>query len=374
MPNRFLYIDDAPPDIRNATAGGLSRSGVVNVSAEEPMSWDVRINRILENSVNIDGVILDWRLTEESNRTGIGSEVGVVKYSAESLAQHLRFLATDGVLKDIPIVLCSANQGFKEHENRDSTGRDLFDVVYHKNAFVDRHEIIVQELNSLAEGYKFLQKGNDISWQAIFSNPENVEIDVRLIDNLATFLDNMVPHELVGFLLKEIIKKPGPLIDESILAARLGIDINASGDWTTLLETKINPYMRYDGLLSSGWTRWWADALIQWWKSEIHPTHPQLKAAKQRVKLLKEKTGLQNLVPAEKLKYCAETEFWTVCVATKKPLATSDGLRVLVSNVLPWQDEQFVSLYAILERINFDSYKLNPIEKDRLANLKKCFK
>ncbi|HMQ46367.1 MAG TPA: hypothetical protein PKA00_01785 [Saprospiraceae bacterium] len=374
MSNRFLYIDDAAPDIRNATASGLSSSGFLIVTAEEPLAWDTRTSRILGNIAQIEGVILDWRLTEETNRTGVGVGGTVVKYSAEALAQHLRFLATEGEIKDIPIVLCSANQGFKEYYRRDSTGHNLFDEVFEKNDFAEHHEIVVRQLNCLAEAYKILQTEQELSLESIFANPTNIEIDVRLAGNISTFLGNMVPHELIGFLQKEIIKKPGILINEDILAARLGIDKDASDEWNTLLETVINPNLKYEGLLSDGWTRWWADGLIQWWKRDIHPTHPQLRAAKQRVKLIKEKTGVQGLVPAEKLKFCAESEFWTVCVATKKPLATSEGLRVQVTNEQPWQDEQYVSLFAILERINHDSYKLNPIEKERLANLKRMLK
>lgn len=370
MPNRFLYIDDAVPDIRNATASGLSRSGILNVTAEEPLPWDLRESRIVDGIEHIDGIILDWRLTEETNR----AISGAVKYSAEALAQHLRFLATDKAVKDIPIVLCSANTGFREYYRRDSTGHDLFDEVFEKNDFSVHHDTVVKQLNCLAEAYKILQTADELSWRAILSNPDNIEVDVRLVGNISTFLANMVPHELIGFLLREIIKKPGVLIDEDILAARLGVDKDASEGWNILLETVINQKIKYEGLLSGGWSRWWADGLVQWWKTNIHPTHPQLRAAKQRVKLIKEKTGIQDLIPAEKLKFCAESEFWTVCVATKKPLATSEGLRVVISNELPWQDEQYVSLYAIVERINHDSYTLSPMEKERLASFKKMLK
>lgn len=374
MPNKFLYIDDAAPDIRNATANGLSKSGVLNVTSEEPLPWDIRANRIAEGIGQINGVILDWRLTEETNRTTLGSGGGTVKYSAEALAQHLRFLATDRVMKDIPIVLCSANEGFKEYYRRDSTGHDLFDEVFEKNDFATHHDTVVSQLNCLAEAYKALQSKSELSWKTVLSSPESIEIDVRLIGSLETFLENMVPHELIGFLLREVIKKPGILIDEDVLAARLGIDKNASSDWNELLERVISPRIKYTGLLSDGWIRWWAGELIQWWKTEIQSTHPQLKSAKQRIKLLKEKTGINGLVPAEKLKLCTETEFWTVCVATRKPISTAEGLHVLVPNEQPWQDEQYVSLYAILERINIDSYKLNPLEKERLSSLKKMLK
>lgn len=371
MLNKFLYLDDAGPNIRDATANGLSRTGILDVIAEEPMTWDSRESLILNNIQNIDGIILDWRLTEETDR----AKSGAVKYSAEALAQHLRFLATDKAIKDLPIVLCSANDGFKEYYRKDSTGHDLFDEVFEKKDFSSNHDLVVMQLKCLAETYKKIQVNGKYSPKSVLSNPPNIDIDARIFDRINDLIKNMVPHELVGFLLNQIIKKPGILIDEDILAARLGIDRDDSQEgWRKMLDSIINPSIKYQGLLSEGWTRWWAEGFVQWWKENIDPVHPQFFSAKLRVKLIGEKTGIAGLKPAKKMKYCVDSEFWTACIATKKPIATSDGLRIVSFNEQPWQDEQYVSLYAFLEKIHSDSYKINPMEKERIYNLKKLIK
>lgn len=373
MGNSFLYIDDAPKDRRDGSAIGLREPGFFDVIPEEPTSWNTQISRIVEGIGKIDGIILDWRLTEELDRIDLNSSANSVKYSAEALAQHLRFLATEKVLKkDIPIVLCSMNHGFKSHYKRDSTGHDLFDEVYEKMEFTERHNIVIQELNSLAEGYKILQTGNP-TWKSILEIPKGIDHDVRLANSMATFLENKVPHGLIKFLLNEVVKKPGVLIDEDILAARLGVDKNASRDWQILLDL-VKPKIKYTGLLSGGWNRWWADGFIQWWKSDVSPQHPQLLRAEQRVALLKKQTGFTELIPAEKLKFCASDEFWTVCVATKRPIDVADGLLILNDNFYAWQDEQYISLFALLDRAAPNSYKLSPLEKERFDYLKKIAK
>jgi hypothetical protein len=374
MANNFLYIDDAPKDRREGSAIGLREPGVLEITPIEPLSWNDQISQIVEGVDGFDGIILDWRLTEELHRANPESEENLVKYSAEALAQHLRFLATEKVLKkDIPIVLCSMNHGFKSHYKRDSTGHDLFDEVYEKMEFTEHHSLVVNELQSLVEAYKTLQTGKS-TWNSILGVSNEIALDVRLVNNLATLIENMVPHVLVRFLLNEVVKKPGVLIDEYILAARLGINKEGSSDWQNFLDKVINPKIKYSGLLSTGWNRWWADRLVQWWKAEISSQHPQLLSAGQRVALLKKQTGLENLIPAEKLKFCVSDEFWTVCVATKRPIDIADGLRILSNNPFAWQDEQFISLFALLERTTLKTFKLSPLEKERFDYLKKIAK
>ena len=270
MANNFLYIDDAPKDRREGSAIGLREPGVLEITPKEPLSWNDQINQIVKSVDTFDGIILDWRLTEELQRLSPESEDNSIKYSAEALAQHLRFLATEKEVlkKDIPIVLCSMNHGFKNHYKRDSTGHDLFDEVYEKMEFTENHSSVVNELQSLANVYKVLQTGKP-SWYSILSVPKETKLDVRLVNSLSTLIANMVPHVLVRFLLNEVVKKPGVLIDEHILAARLGIDKDGSRDWQRLLDKAINPKMKYSGLLSTGWNRWWAEGFVQWWKAEV---------------------------------------------------------------------------------------------------------
>ena len=374
MANKFLYIDDTPKDRREGTAIGLQEPGVLEIMPSEPLIWNDQINQIVEGVDEFDGIILDWRLTEELQRSTPELAESLVKYSAEALAQHLRYLATEKVLnKDIPIILCSMNHGFKSHYKRDSTGHDLFDEVYEKMEFTEKHSTVVSELQSMVAAYKTLQTGTP-TWNSILGISQETEIDVRLVNSLTTLIENKVPHVLVRFLLNEVIKKPGVLIDEHILAARLGIDKDGSSDWQSLLDTTINPMMKYSGLLSTGWSCWWAGELVQWWKAEVSPQHPQLLGAEQRVTLLKKQTGLENLTPAEKLKFCASDEYWTVCVATKRPIDIADGLRILSDNPYAWQDEQFISLFALLERTAPKTFKLSPLEQERFDYLKKIAK
>ena len=57
------------------------------------------------------------------------------------------------------------------------------------------------------------------------------------------------------FIINELLQKSGPLIDDKILAARLGVDINSSKDWNNLLKKLNNT--KYSGVYSDVWKRWW---------------------------------------------------------------------------------------------------------------------
>jgi hypothetical protein len=376
MVNTFLYIDDAKEVDIQSIANGLNASGIVKVIPEPPSPWEEQLSQIVSRISQIDGLLFDWRITEEAPRPVRPEEKPFI-YTAEALAQQIRVNYSDKekkvLVKDIPIILCSGEKNFKAYSGREATWQDLFDVVYEKDDFKKQHQTVVSQLNSLAEAYKILQTGKP-TWHSILSLSKEAELDTRLVNSLSTLIENKVPHIFVRFLLNEVIKTPGILIDEYILAARLGIDKDGSSDWQSLLDKVINPKMKYSGLLSAGWSRWWADGLVQWWKSEISPQHPQLLGAGQRVALLKKQTGLENLVSAKQMKFCASDEFWTVCVATKRPIDIADGLRILSDNPYAWQDEQFISLFALLDRTTPKTFKLSPLEKERFDYLKKIAK
>ena len=57
-------------------------------------------------------------------------------------------------------------------------------------------------------------------------------LDVRLANH---FKNVKYPtHEYALFILRELIERPGPLISEELLSARLGIDRDNSPDWIKL--------------------------------------------------------------------------------------------------------------------------------------------
>ncbi len=362
MANRFLYIDDNKPSLNEAIISAINAVDGVKVVSEEAKKWDEQVEFLL--SEEYDGLLLDWRLGD------------VVKYDSEALAQHIRTLVNNGTLKtDIPVVLCSANSNFQENFGRDDSSHNLFLTIYEKDMIANQAERVATEMNSLAEAFKLVQGEVITDAKTLLAVPQAITIDPRLEEETCSLIEKRIPHNLVRFILKEVVEKPGPLINEDILASRLGIDMRKSQDWLKLLNEHLSTFS-YKGILHDGWKRWWAEGLEHWWKSSITASNPKGRVAKQRVKLLIEKTGLTGLVAAEKQKLSYGTEFWVTCVITRLPLDPLDGLRVKPQTIhLPWQDEQFVSPYGLLEfgpeTLKKNGFRLNAFEKDKWETLRK---
>lgn len=358
--NNFFYIDDNPPSLSKGIINDLDSVASIKVVLSEAKPWMEEIAML--QSEQYDGLLLDWKL---------GS---IVKYDAEALASHIRTLISSGAIqKDIPLLLCSATTDFKKIFARDQSSHSLFLSIYTKSEIANNSEQIAVEMNDLAEAFKQIQS-NDFKKEDLLLVPEKIRIDLRLEGEISALLDNTIPHNLVQFLLSEVINKPGPLINEYILAARLGVDTQKSEDWNNLLSQHLSTF-KYGGILSNGWKRWWAEGIEKWWESEISTSSLRSRSAKQRVKILIEKTGLKGLVHAEKDKFCFGTEFWTICVATKHPLDPTDGLRIIPKTpMLPWQEEQYISPHGLLddgfELLKNNNLKLNPLEYERWEKIR----
>ncbi len=358
----YFLLDNNPKEQSDSIVRKINMSDSIKIIPVELEGWEIQVPQIISNIDQTDGILLDWRLYEPTEKSDIS-------YSAEALAQHFRFLYNDGQLqKDIPIVLCSANPNFINFYDRDASGHDLFVAVYGKDDFSEKAEEVVNQLTALAEAFKLVQGKTKPTPKSLLDIPSGLNLDSRLEGELLDLITNFIPHNLIKFLLDEVIQRPGVLINEDLLASRLGLAREKSEDWKSLVSEVLFPEFGYTGVLSKGWQRWWADGFINWWKTKISPKHPQYYGAEERAKLLRAQTGKENLFAAEKLKFCASEEFWTICEATRRPIDLSDGLRIQTENLRPWQEEQFVSLYSILERKK--SIKLNPIEKERFIYLK----
>lgn len=81
---------------------------------------------------------------------------------------------------------------------------------------------------------------------------------------------------------------------------------------------------------------------------------------------------LSGLIAANRLDKADSDEFWTVCKAINKPIDTIDGLLIEgQDNLYPWQESEYVSIEAALNRTNIDVWKrLADIEKERYNDLK----
>lgn len=368
MAYSFLYIDDFIDERIKGIEKGLNREGFLSVKLRNPVgNWEKEMDLIINerNNDEYQGILIDLRLQDERNAQNLYS-----KYRGSSIAQELRNIAKEGDLIDCPIVLLSATENMRK--SMDQTNKDLFDYSFEKDSLGEEHstfERAQQILFALANGYQFLIK-KEYSIEDILGN-QLALLDKRLALDLVTLRKNKPPHILAGFILKQMIERNGPLICENLLAARMGVDKEQSGNnWLMLL--KYFEQSVYKGVFSEGWQRWWFFGIERWWFDTFPEKILRLLDASDRVNLLNDK--LQLLLVAQKKTFRSSSEkFWVLCKGTLAPIDVTDGFLIAgQDNIYPWQDKEYVSYDEALVRTNIYLWnEIAPIEKSRYAKLVK---
>lgn len=362
----YIYIDDFKDSAADAIIDGLNDTKALDIKLEPVTDFSNMISFFEKVLQDYDGILLDLRLDRNPQFN--------VKFTATGLAQELRnrSAANEGI-KDVPIVLCSTEKNIREYYYRDNTAHDLFDYRFVKETGSD-HEKIARKLQSLAMGYESLKnaKGN---LDKILGR-DSKTLDSRV---LGKYIDSdskhMYPsHEYSQHLLKEVIGKPGPLIQEKLFAARFGIDIENSKEWSTLLK-KFFSDEKYMGVFSDGWERWWMDLIEEKFKSLTGKRLASLNA-EQRVQSLKDATKLNELVAAKPIEKAVSTNYWTLCEYYKQPLDPLEGFRIhYTKEPKPWQDQMYLSFEAASERRGIkEGLKVHPEEIERLELAKQAYR
>ncbi|SMD42424.1 hypothetical protein SAMN00777080_0974 [Aquiflexum balticum DSM 16537] len=368
MAYRFYYIDDDPLENIKGIARNLSvEKDLLEVVPFQHGLWTNVLSDLLEDQSEYSGLILDWKL-KNKNKDGV-----LADFNAAALAQQLRILSVEkkGLQKDFPIVLCSAEANFYSVYNKEKTIHDLFDIVYSKDHLSERYHEVIKELNSLARAYIQLM---DESFNFEDLGYESDEFDPRFIEGIKIlFNDGKIVHVIIKYLLNNIILENGLLIDENILASRLGVDLfdkdmNPS-IWETL-KFKILDEIRYKGILSEGWDRWYQSRLLKFWNELFGISLASLNS-KERVQMLNDKFDLK-LSFAKPLKYNVSSNFWYVCNYSKRPIAFEEAILVKKSdNMMPWIDQRYLSYE---EAFNCDLNRdIDLVDRERVIFLKKRF-
>lgn len=352
MMYNLFYLDDEKDDLIKPIIAKLESTGVLKVTWEKPLNFESEIDDIQAKLKDYDALILDLQLD------GDQEDGKKVKYQAPPLAQVVRTLATEKQIADIPIILCSTDDRIRDSFKRDFTSHDLFDWIFLKNE-IDSFTIV--KICDLIEGYRRITKEPKDFTNLLHRDYSRV--DDRILSRFINE-DNPPVHEISRVVFKDIVQPTGILINEEILAARLGIDSKTSKDWNKLKDD-IFIESKYEGVFSQGWSRWWSDGLIDQFTSLTGDHLPSL-TAEDRVRLLNEKLGLE-LYPAKPLKFNHSTNYWTICVVTKCPIDPYEGYKVdMKLEPKPWQDYSYVSFFSIIERLaERQGVLIHPSEEER---------
>lgn len=369
MAIRYYYIDDDPIATIQETARGLSvDKDKLEVLPYQHTKWDDQLDFLIKEQGNYHGLLLDWGLNRKNEK---GDEAN---FDVEALAQQLRKLIIEkkGFGKDFPIVLCSAKYNFNTIFTRELSSHDLFDGVYEKDEFHERKNIVVEELIDYASSYQYLSKSINPkevvkTIQSILAIDNLDSVDYRVVDHLTNLIvENKPIHEVARFLLNKVVRSTGILINDFVLASRLGVDIVTSknADWPKLLE--VLKSVKYCGAFSVAWSNWWMTKLDDWWNENFSEALGMLNAS-ERVQRLNDKFRL-NLPTAAKTGKSKSDLFWVTCKVTNRPIAIEDAI-IVVSPIdkAVWEEDQYFSIDCAVQQ---EANLVHPLERERLKKYK----
>jgi len=363
---KVLYIDDEISDNSQAFADGLSRNGLIEITIIKPTNFEELINEIVAGQTDIDALILDLKLDGNQNGERTAS------FTAPSLATGIKtkYFSDNGITNPFPILLISSISNLKKYYDSDTSSHDLFDYTIHKSNIGEDGILYESLIASLAHAYKEILD-NKRNFNHLLGLDDESKVPNRIFTSKFLTGEGTSISEISQYIFNEIISKSGVLIDENILAARLGIDFINSEEWTSLIE-KLDEY-KYSGIFKASFKRWWAHDVLTWWNSNFSKSLIQLTAL-ERVNLIKEKFAFSKLNVAKQIDKTTSTKYWTICQVYQKPLDPKDGFLV-DGYLLNWQDKRYISLESILER---DAKKkgllVHPADKERLEDIKLEYK
>ena len=364
MQYKYLYIDDIKADNTEnsidtpiSLARGLSVDGI-DIEYKHVFEFE-NDNFIRQNLSNYDGLLLDLRLDEYKDDNGKHSE-----FTATEFAQHIRTLVTKQELeKDLPIVLFSTDEKLQQVYATDLSSHNLFDRYLTK---VNTPDNASKKLYSLAKGYIEIEElKTDL--KKLMGLENLFDLDSRIFSRFSENSERIPAHEYAQVILKDLIYVTGTLINDDILAARLGIDKDktSSNDWNSVKE--LFNEARYSGVFSDGWNRWWMFEINNVFEM-LFGTYLSHLDANEKVNLLKEKLSLTELIVAKPIKLNTSTRYTTICKAYEKPLDEMEGFRVYSSKEpKQWQEYEYASLEAFATtKVNEKNIKVHVDDRDRL--------
>lgn len=346
---KYLYVDDS--DNAKSFISALSLCDRLDIQVVQPTEKRLHlINQIVSNSY--DGLIIDQQLYE--NKIVNKDKEYNADYTGSSLSFDVRSeqkLKTISGETDysIPIVLYSAGQNVPDIIN--SAGRELFDYVIYKGSqnfseFSNNTPLYQQILISLGRGYKTLKETKELNM--IFALDDLSDLDSRFIESFSIYQKDMVSVQ-ARFIINELIIKQGILIDEDILAVRLGIDKKSEG-WDIVKKSLRGFNAEYKGVFNEGWPRWWMPIVEKWWYEQIDDdVHLGSYSAAERTELIAKNLQINLNAATTSSMFSTHNNYWTICDITKEPLDIEDGLMLPEqNNLFPWQDAKYVSIEAAI--------------------------
>lgn len=281
-----------------------------------------------------DGILMDVDLSNETaaNTTGPG------------LAQDFRVAMQKG-MRSFPIVRFSWREKVASLIGHDPSSDDLFDMKIEKDGIqdtgVDQLRGKLTAITEVYEAAELTQPATELLkiTEELWAVWGHSEFQSRLERDDRAYLK---AGDVIRLLLHA-----GLLVNEDLLAFRLGVDRSRSSDWSTI--TKELQQIKYIGPGSEGLPRWWARGLGAWW-SNLAPQALPLAACtiSERVEVLSSK--FSNLSPLQMPKGSLGDRPWRFCSLTFEqegrfiPVDPDEAVRIHPRSPMPaWLDPLYAA-------------------------------
>lgn len=323
---RALLLDDSDDD--RETFRRLKRYGLpCDAIAPPPLAWVQEEVVATVNDGAYDLVLVDFLLDQEATEGGRN-----VNYRGSTPA---------ALLKDrcphIPVVLVTTEDKYREYIEHRSELSTLFDFILSKSQIRTREDrkVVARKLRDLALGFRRLRlvvegESTDGRWEdlrnALMATSEEFQ---RLRREWPRALPGSA-SELARWLLKELLKFPGPLRNDAETAVMLGVTREALNEeplrgWAAAAS--------YEGVFSGIYRRWWSSRLLETLADLLGES--ALLPSGRRAAALVEKLGLQGSYVAH-CTWCREPSVHRVCALCTEPVDATHHLRVRQSQRPEW--------------------------------------
>ena len=359
----WLFIDDED-EAAKAFAEKLAE-GDQPVSVELTGPASAR-DRLLTGATVPLGVLMDVDLSGTAGEHGTGL----------GIAQDIRAKQKAGEITDFPIVRFARPEPVAKNIGGDPASEDLFDLKIDKTEVARDRASVQRKLHGARGVYEDLFSTSSLEDEELsqilglagahYETWSHPALHSRLADGRQAAV-----HVVAGMILRYLIHSPGLLIDENLLAFRLGLDRAQSGEaWERLLGEFGD--FTFRGAGHEAFTRWWARGLDAWWTGAMgSPSLASLTITERHAKLQRV-LQLENLSALTMPRGSPGERPWRLCSLSLEitepqyvPVDPAVGVR-LTPRIDPpiWVDPAYAS-FGVAVR-NAHDLRLNRSDLDRL--------
>ncbi|MGD1935781.1 MAG: hypothetical protein ACFB0Z_14995 [Candidatus Phaeomarinobacter sp.] len=337
-----VYLDDDDSQ-REIYKGLLSDENIDFSSTVIPSSMASLISDIAEISPDI--VVMDYRLD------GTRHPEWHNDFKAGGVAQVLRDKFVESPESDIPLVLLSTEANIQSLFVPDKTSHDLFDIWFLKNELHEDspigREIVLPKLAALVDGYELIKRevsGDDPAILApgllALEKEEYLELQPDGLKPVLLNSDGLPEraHVVARQIFQNVVKHSGILLDRDGLRARLGLTVES---FERLCQSVSFEELRYEGVFSNGWERYWKHRYEQWEANSFDVLLGSLTGEK-RALLLEEKFDVQCEPAVSRWSKSSSEYFSFACHVCRQPTEQRHSVAVFEPRLLPFMERRRV--------------------------------